>query len=171
MLIINSFNSFEETVYLESGHAYFSYVHISQREKDMTSCNLYVFESKKLVMQCSGLRFHEASNDILDRLLGRSTSLSGHASQAQERVPQVSISGPDNLSIAHKQAYMESKPSPAQAQKEAPKMSRTTELGVEEKVGLDTKVFDSILESIAKGDGTEVSGFSDDTALVELGKF
>ena len=50
-------------------------------------------------------------------------------------------------------------------------MSETTESGVEEKIALDTRVFDNILESIARGTGTKVSNFTDDTGLVELGKF
>ena len=172
--MMDSFDSFEQTVNLESGHAYFVYVRVSQREKDTTSCDVYVFDSEKLVMQYSGLRFHEVSNDLLDRLLGKSISRSGHVSQVQEKVPKVSISGPDNSSKAHKQVRMESKPSPgslSEAQKESSKVSETTESGVEEKIALNTGVFDIILESIAKGTGTKVSDFTDDTGLVELGEF
>lgn len=172
--MMDSFDSFEQTVDLESGHAYFAYVRVSQREKDTTSCDVYVFDSEKLVTQCSGLRFHEVSNDILDRLLGKSTSRSGHVSQVREKVPKASTSGPDNSSTAHKQVRMKSKPSPgslSEAQKEAPKVSETTESGVEEIIASDTGVFDIILESIAKGTGTEVSDFTDDTRLVELGQF
>ena len=69
---------------------------------------------------------------------------------------------------------MESKPSPgnlSEAQKEAPKVSEITESGIEEKIALDTGVFDIILESIAKGIGTKVSDFTDDTGLAELGGF
>ena len=69
---------------------------------------------------------------------------------------------------------MVSKPSPgslSKAQKEAAKVSETTESGVEEKIALDTGVFDFILESNAKGTGTKVSDFTDDTGLVELGEF
>ena len=171
-LMMDSFDSFEQTVDLESGHAYFVYVRVSQREKDMTRCDVFVFDSEKLIMQCSGLRFHEVSNDILDRLLGKSTSRSGHVSQVQEKVPKVSISGPNNSSKAHKQVRMESKPNPgslSEARKEAPKASETTESGVEEKIALDTGVFDIILESIVKGTGTKVSDLTDDTGLVELG--
>lgn len=173
-LMMDSFDRFEQTVDLEAGHAYFTYVRISQREKDMTRCDVYVFESEKLVMQCSGLRFHEVSNDILDRLLGKSTSRSGHVPQMQGKVAKTSISGPDNSSKAHKQVRMESKlspVSPSEAQKEAPKASETTESGIEENNPSDTGVFDIILESIAKGTGTKVSEFTDDTGLIELGEF
>ena len=51
-----------------------------------------------------------------------------------------------------------------------PKVSETIELGVEEKITLDTEVFHIILESIAKGTGTKVSDITDDTELVELGE-
>ena len=172
--MMDSFDSFEQTVDLESGHAYFAYVRVSQREKDTTSCDVYAFDSEKLVMQCSSLRFHKVSNDILNRLLGKSTSRSGHVSQVQEKVPKMSISGPDISSKAHKQIHMESKPSPgslSEAQKEAPKVSETAKSEVEEKIALDTGVFDIILESIAKGTGTKVSDFTDDTGLVELREF
>ena len=171
--MMDSFDSFEQTVDLESGHAYFTYVRVSQREKDTTRCDVYIFDSKKLVMQCSGLRFHEVSNDILDRLLGKSTFRSGHVSQVQE-VAKASITGPDNSSKAHKQVRVGSKLSPAspsEAQKEAPKASETTESWIEEKPALDTGVFDIILESIAKGTGTKVSELTDDAGLVELGEF
>ena len=172
--MMDSFNSFEQNVDLESGHAYFAYVRVSQREKDTTSCDVYVFDSEKLVMQCSGLRFHEVSNEILDRILGKSTSHSGHVLQVQEKVPKVSISGTEYSSKGHKQVRMESKLSPgriSEAQKELPKVSETIESEIEERSTLDTSVFDIILGSIAKETGTEVSDFTDDTALTELGGF
>lgn len=59
----------------------------------------------------------------------------------------------------------------SEAQKEAPKVSETTESGVEEKIALDTGVFGIILENIAKVTGTKVSDFTDDTGLVEPGEF
>ena len=170
--MMDSFNSFEQTVDLESGHAYFAYVRVSQRERDTTSCDVYVFDSEKLVMQCSGLRFHEVSNDILDRLLGKSPSHSGHVLQAQEKARRASISGTEYSSKAHKQVRLESKPSPgslSEAQKEVSKVSETTESEIEEKSASETRVFDIILESIAKGTGIEVSDFTDDTGLAELG--
>ncbi len=95
-------------------------------------------------------------------------------SQVQEKVAKVPISGPDNSSKADKQVRMEPKPSPVrllEAQKEAHKVYETIELGAEEKMALDTGVSDIILESIAKGNGTKVSEFADDMALVELGGF
>ena len=151
--MMDSFDSFEQTVDLESNHAYFTYVRVSQRQNNTTSCDIYVFDSKKLVMQCSRLRFHKVSNDILDRLLGKSTSRSGHVSQVEEKVPKVSISDLDNSSRAHRQVRMESKPGPgsfSKVQKGAPKVFEITESGVEEKIALDTGVFGIILESIAK---------------------
>lgn len=51
-----------------------------------------------------------------------------------------------------------------------PKVSETIELGVEEKIALDTEVFHIILESIAKGTGTKVSDITNDTEPVELGE-
>lgn len=171
--MMDSFDSFEQTVDLQSGQAYFSYVRVSQRETDTTNCDVYVFDSDKLVLQCSGLRFHEVSNEILDRLLGKVTSRSGEVSQVQGKVPKVPVSGTDKSSKANKEMRMNSKPSPggfSEAQEEASKVSKSTGSEVGEKVALDTGVFKIILESIAKGTGTKVSDFNDDTELVELGE-
>ncbi|KAL8910261.1 MAG: hypothetical protein Q9171_004425 [Xanthocarpia ochracea] len=170
--MMDSFDSFEQTVDLKSGHAYFVYVRVSRREKDTTNCDVYVFDSSKLVMQCSGLRFHEVSNDILDRLLGKSTPRSGNGSQDRENVPKMSISGPGNSSKAHKQARVESKPSPgslSEAQKVAPKVSDTTAPEFGKEITSETGLYETILESIARATGSKVTDFTDDTSLAELG--
>ena len=171
--MMDSFNSFEQTVDLEPGHAYFAYVRVSHRKNDTTSCDVYVFDSEKLIMQCSGLRFHEVSNDSLDRLLGKSTPRSDQVSRIQEKHGKMSSSGPDISSRAHKEVRMESElnsVSLPEAQKETRKVSETTEPGYEEKFVLNNGVFDIILESIAKGTGTKVSDLTDDTGLVEIGE-
>lgn len=61
---------------LEAGKTYFTFVHVSRRERDEADCDVYVFDSdsKQLVMQCIGLRFHETANSVLDHLLGKTTA-------------------------------------------------------------------------------------------------
>lgn len=80
-------------------------------------------------------------------------------------------SGLDKSLKSHKQVHMESKPSPKgflEPQKEKSKISDTPGSG--KKVDLDTRVFDIILESIAKGTGTKVSDFNNEMELLELGE-
>ena len=38
--MMDGFNSFEQTIDLESGHAYFAYIRVSRKEKDTTSCDV-----------------------------------------------------------------------------------------------------------------------------------
>ncbi len=165
--MMDSFDSFEQTVNLEPGKPYFTYVRVSQREKSTTSCDVYVFDSEKLVMQCSALRFHEVSNDILDRLLGKSAI----SSQVQEKVAKVS-SSPENSSEAREHIPVGSKPRSkrhSDSQMEVPKVAEATVSTGEGNVASNTPDFDIILESISKGTGTKVSDLTDDTVLVELG--
>ena len=171
--MMDSFDSFEQTVDLKPGHAYFVYVCVSRREKHTTNCDVYIFDSSKLVAQCSGLRFHEVSNDILDRLLGKSTTRSGNGSQDREVVPKISTSAPGNSSKTHKQTRVESKRRPgslSEAQKVATKVSDTTVPGFGKKTTLETGFYDTILESIARATGSKVTDFTDDTGLAELGE-
>lgn len=114
-------------------------------------------------MQCSALSFHEVSNHALDHILGRSTI----ASPAQEAVSKKAATKPEKLSEVSKQripAETTSRPvSHSISQKE------TTAL-TGEGVPLNTRVFDTILESISKATTTEISDLTDDVELAELGE-
>jgi iterative type I PKS product template protein len=153
--MMDSFGSFEQTATFAPGKAYFTYVRVSNREKDTTSCDVYVFDAETLVMQCSGLRFHEVSNDMLDRLLGKGTV----KPQIQEVSTKVSIPSTEK---------------PVEALEHIKKASETrvlTEIAVEErKPTSNTGVFEIVLESIAKATGTKLSELTDDMELAELGE-
>jgi zearalenone synthase (nonreducing iterative type I polyketide synthase) len=116
---------------------------------------VYVFDAETLVMQCSGLRFHEVSNDMLDRLLGKGTV----KPQIQEVSTKVSIPSTEK---------------PVEALEHIKKASETrvlTEIAVEErKPTSNTGVFEIVLESIAKATGTKLSELTDDMELAELGE-
>ncbi|KAF6830254.1 beta-ketoacyl synthase domain-containing protein [Colletotrichum plurivorum] len=62
---------------LVPGKIYNTFARVSHRDEDSATCDVWVFDSisQKLVMQGSGLRFHEVSNTVLDRLLGKTKSL------------------------------------------------------------------------------------------------
>ncbi|KAL8811792.1 MAG: hypothetical protein Q9200_001524 [Gallowayella weberi] len=166
--MMDSFESFEQILDLAPGSAYFVYARVSQRTKDTTLCDVYVFDSEKLVMQCVGLRFHEVNNNVLDRLLGNSTDQGGQVPQAHGKAPKMPIAGSDDSSSnTHQQVRTEPKPCPSDsvgAQREFP--NDTPEA---ENDHSDTAVFNIILESIAKATRTKVSDLSDDMRLLELG--
>lgn len=154
--MMDSFDSFEQTVDLEPGQAYLTYVRVSQRDKNNTCCDVYVFDSEKLVMQCSALRFHEVSNDVLDRLLGKSTPRPESSLKAQQQIPAAPKSSPTSLLEPHKIVS---------------KAVETIVSRSESKTTSDTGIFNIIMESIAKGTGTTPSELTDDMQLVELGEW
>lgn len=114
VFMMDSFENFEQTVDLELGHSYFVYARVVHKARDTTRCDVYVFDSGNLVLQCAGLRFHEVDKDVLDRLLGKSANQSEQVPQVYGKAANTSISGPsDSNSKAHKQVRVESKASPS----------------------------------------------------------
>ncbi|KAF9634982.1 LasS2 [Lasiodiplodia theobromae] len=158
--MMDSFDSFEQTVDLEPGKPYFTYARVSHRDKSSASCDVYVFDEERLVIQCSGLRFHEVSNDVLDRLLGNSAT----SSRVQGKTAA------DGTSVTRQHVPPEPKAS-SNIHSDAPKekIDETSASMGEENVDSNTEIFQIILESISKGTGTEIADLTDDTVLVELG--
>lgn len=150
--MMDSFQSFEQATDLEPGVPYFTYVRVTQRDKDTTSCDVYVFDSAKLVIQCSGLRFHEVSNEILDRLLGKES----YKPEIQRRSAEVSIP-----------VRSETREQVARGIN-APRLVGEAQV-ISEEAPSNTAVFDIILESVAKATGTKISELVDDMKLDELG--
>jgi zearalenone synthase (nonreducing iterative type I polyketide synthase) len=74
--MMDSFESFEQTSELVSGKSYWTYVRVASRNKDTIRCDVYVYDSEEMIMQCSGLRFHEVRSDILGRLPAKATPVS-----------------------------------------------------------------------------------------------
>ncbi|KAH8892730.1 non-reducing polyketide synthase [Thozetella sp. PMI_491] len=148
--MMDSFESFEQFIDLEPEQSYFTYARVSQRDQSTTSCDVYVFDSQNLAMQCIGLRFHEVGNDVLDRLLGKPTP----GPLFQERV--------------HK-TPKDSIPSPSEAKTHLPPPVVEHDSPQEEdELGSD-EVFQVILASISKATGVDVSDMMDNTVLNELG--
>ncbi|KAL8807191.1 MAG: hypothetical protein Q9182_000873 [Xanthomendoza sp. 2 TL-2023] len=165
--IMDSFECFEQIVDLAPGHAYFVYARVSQRTKDTTLCDVYVFDLEKLVMQCVGLRFHKVNNNVLDRLLGKSTYPGEQVPQAHGKAPEMPIAGPDEFSAKPHQ-LVRTGPYPSDSGAQSRSLDNNPEA---EKNSSNTAVFEIILETIAKATGTIVSDISDDMGLLELGEY
>lgn len=154
IFMMDNLESVEQTVDLEPGRSYFSYVRVVQAAKDTISCDLFVFDSEKIVMECSGLRFHEIKNSILDRLLGNSSA----------PVPQLSLAETEMGSASSRpEVLAREEPFRAVEAKEPEFLSK-------ESISTAGTIFTTILERIAKETGTHVSELTDDVSLAELGK-
>lgn len=140
---------------LVAGKTYMTFVHVSRRERDEADCDVYVFDAdaKHIVMQCSGLRFHETANRALDQLLGKSSS-------------KVDLPPPGSF------------PDPTQQQTQSadrPKVIHTPDPvgGVSSRATVSTaegsNLFEAILRSISTQTGTDMSGLRDDIAVADLG--
>lgn len=142
---------------LVAGKTYFTFVHVSRREGDEADCDVYVFDSDctQLVMQCTGLRFHETANSVLDHLLGKAapkvhppTSRSPEPTQSQACISQGfkpdSAVGPSKLVPSGKMVDTE-------------------------KSSEGFEVFEAILKSISTQTGTQTSDLRDDVAIADLG--
>ncbi|KAF6807044.1 beta-ketoacyl synthase domain-containing protein [Colletotrichum musicola] len=144
---------------LVPGKTYATFARVSRRDEDSATCDIWVFDSisQKLVMQCSGLRFHEVSNSVLDRLLGKTKSLRKASvdvsASAKMQVP-AAVEPHDALHVQHQWvAPKAAKPVPAShSQDPAP-----------------SRVFQVILESIARETGTDISQLTDDIAVADVG--
>ena len=153
--IMDGFDGFEQAVDLQPGQSYFTYIRVCQRDRHHAVCDVYVFHSQSLVMQCSALRFHEIGNDALDRLLGKPQL--GQTAQKGPRMAPKS-SPPSSLEV------LENKQISRQKEVEIKSSRRDDELFS------DLAVFELILESISKATGTPVTDMTDDTLLHDLGK-
>lgn len=158
--MMDSFDSFEQTADLDPGKPYFTYVRVSHRDESSASCDVYVFDEERLVIQCSGLRFHEVSNDVLDRLLGSSKT----SSRVQDRIGMEGVSQPREHVPVQPDTSSKNNSSATDGN-----IDETTVSTGEETVGSSTDIFHIILESISRGTGTEIADLTDDTVLVELG--
>ncbi|KAF1962477.1 ketoacyl-synt-domain-containing protein [Byssothecium circinans] len=146
---INSgFVSFEQTVPYKPGRSYFTYVRVSQPDKDSRSCDIFIFDSDyRIVAQCCKLAFRRISEAVLTQILsGKSKSPSSHSHSAPKvrEVQDAPPSGP-------------TKPI------ETPEVKEATSAPP------STGAFPILLESIARETGMEVAELTDDVAPEELG--
>ncbi|KAF2273801.1 polyketide synthase [Westerdykella ornata] len=164
-LMMDSFGAFEQTVDFQPGRSYFTYVRVSKREKSTIYCDVYVFDTEKLIMQCSALRFHEVNNDILDRLLGNTKTQPDNRDSSKmsssTALKQLTTIPRDNgeASRASSQPLM-TKPT-QRSQVETVERAKANNATPE--------AFQVMLESISKGTGSNISELTDETQLIELG--
>lgn len=144
---------------LAPGKTYTTFARVSRRTEDSATCDVWVFDSisQRLVMQCSGLRFHEVSNSVLERLLGKTKTLPKASidisASAKEQVTAI-VEPRDALHVQHQCA--------------APEPAKTVPVsGAREPAS--SRVFQVILESIARETGTEISQLTDDIAVADVG--
>lgn len=142
---------------LVAGKKYLTFVHVSKREGDEADCDVYVFHSdtKQLVMQASGLQFHETANRALDYLLGKPTQKDDLLSSG----PSLTTTQPQSQSQTPQRA------TPASAIETGKEPSDGRLAGTAKPSG----VFDIIIRSISTQTATEITELKDDTAVADLG--
>ncbi|KAH7357483.1 non-reducing polyketide synthase [Pyrenochaeta sp. MPI-SDFR-AT-0127] len=146
-----SFESYEQIAEVKPGKPYFTYVRISQREKDTVYCDAFVFDEEELIIHCSNCVFHEVKNVVLEHLLGKSKStanITAPTSNIQLSVPETSRAQTPQVTL----------PTGAAEQ-------RKLGTGIESDSGL----FDAIIASIVKATGGSMDDLTDDTAIADMG--
>lgn len=156
--MMDTYESFDQTASLEAGRSYFTYARISRREKDTAYCDVYVFDDEdKMVIECSNLRFHEVGNATLDRLLGKSASGPVSGSPATETTRQKPVASA-------------SRDIPKIQEAKAPEIVGTVgRQDVAESSDSKAEALETLLETIAKQTGTDISELTDDMAIAEVG--
>lgn len=142
---------------LVAGKKYLTFVHVSRRDGDESDCDVYVFdpEAEQLVMQCSGLRFHETANGALDQVLGKPT------------LPVIYNPPPSSSSLERTQSQTQGSLNSDLSS------SLDLDKGVSSGRVRDTEkspeVFEAILKSISTQTGTDMSELKDSMAVADLG--
>ncbi|KAI1771029.1 non-reducing polyketide synthase [Hypoxylon cercidicola] len=150
--IVMGFGGVEQTVDFEPGKEYLTYTRISRWEGRTAFCDAYVFdaESSKLVMQCYDLRYQELPRTVWKNILE-----GGHSGSSDSAPTKVSETPAKKSEIVEAANFSgaEGQVNTAQQVEEAP----------------NSRVFDAILDSIAKATGTDPSEFTPDTMITDLG--
>ncbi|CAG7565804.1 unnamed protein product [Fusarium equiseti] len=138
--MMDSFDSFEQTVVPEPGKPYHTYVRVTKAESASITCDVYIFDKDKLFMHCAGIHFHEVGNTLLDQLLGGSNTTKD---QPPPVAPRKDVSKP--VDTAEKAQI------------------------VRDESHSDTAVLGRILSIISKETGSDLADFQDDTLIADLG--
>ncbi|KAJ4109690.1 Non-reducing polyketide synthase zea1 [Fusarium equiseti] len=138
--MMDSFDSFEQTVIPEPGKPYHTYVRVTKTENASMACDVYIFDKDKIIMHCAGIHFHEVENTLLDHLLGGSNFI-------RDQPPPIT---------PRKEVLK-----PVDADGKAEKVTHTSHS--------DTSVLDNILNIISKETGSDLADFQDDTLIADLG--
>jgi iterative type I PKS product template protein len=149
--MLSSFDSYEQIGEVCPGKPYFTYVRISQREKDTVYCDAFVFDEGKLIIHCSNCVFHEVKNVVLEHLLGKNKSV-------------VNITLPPNNA---RPSVLETSQVPTPQALKPVNAPQQPEAGTESPS--DPAIFDAIIESIVKATGVSIDELTDDTAIADMG--
>lgn len=190
-MMMDSFETCEQTAAFQPGKSYFAYARICRREENTVVCEVIVFDNTdKMVMQCMGLCFHQVNNSFLDTLRP------GQESKATTTVTTTPITrnnlqGKDHRTLKKYSpwpinSYSQNGGEPAEHSKAGerpyigyqvmetqttrnPVDHKTTEEEEQQNRSSSAKVLQTILESIAKETGLDIVELTDDTVLTELG--
>ena len=147
--IVMGFESSQQTVGFEPGKQYLTYTRISRWEKDTAYCDAFVFDpdSSRMVMKCIGLRYQELPRATWRHVLESPRPGMVDGAPASH-VPKAAVQEIENNKLAEERGK--------------------TPLHTEDET-LTSRVFDLVLDRIAKSTGSDASEFADDVALAELG--
>lgn len=162
--MMDKVSSIEQTGVLVPGRRYSTFTRVIRRAGDTATSDVYVFDGDSLVMCCSGLRFHEVSNAVLDRLLGKSSTgavvrPSAPLGQPAQEQPRVLVESKPKLSPTN-EPLRNTTPDVAEPKAAAPSHPRAA---------ASSGVFEAILKTISKATGVDVSELTDNTAVGDLG--
>lgn len=146
-----SFDSYEQTAEVRPGKPYFTYVRISQREKDTVYCDAFVFDEEELIIHCSNCVFHEVKNVVLEHLLGKTKST-------------VNLTAPtnnDQRSVGERSHVQTRQVIQSASAAEQPKAGTES--------ASDSELFNAMIASIVKATGGHMDELTDDTAIADMG--
>lgn len=163
-LMMDETAAIEQTGDLVPGRTYFTFARVSQRSSDTATTDVYVFDEDRLVMCCMGLRFHQVDNVILDRLLGKSSSVPKSSAPAgqlpQQQQPHI---------VPYSKPVLPTPSGNPITKIDLTEMQpKITTQSPPEAVGT-SGMFEAIVKTIARATGVEASELTDDTNVGDLG--
>lgn len=183
--VMNSLESYDQTVAIEPGRSYFTYSRIYKRETNTALCEIVVFDAaNKVVMRTSRMQFHELRNDALEALRssnkpqvpsGRGFSGSDSVLQTAPLSPthppasSPTITRTDVPTSANPEETIEINPNTHAGPRELVFQGNNNEDVRQVAVADEFELLQVILSSIAEETGLDTSEITDDTALSELG--
>ncbi|KAI1263634.1 beta-ketoacyl synthase domain-containing protein [Xylariaceae sp. FL1019] len=145
------FSSFEQTVPLDSGKVYHTYVRVVDKDEETKQCEVFVFDSeKRMIARCSGLKFHSIKNVLLQHNL--SGGKAGPATSTPVKKVVQEVKAPVKPAVI------------------APPVEEIVEEGaVEPDTPGGEGVFEFILQTIIEETGIDASELTDSTYVADLG--
>ncbi|KAI0158059.1 beta-ketoacyl synthase domain-containing protein [Xylariaceae sp. FL1272] len=145
------FGSFEQTVALEAGKMYHTYVRVVDKDEGNKQCEVFVFDSKsRMIARCSGLKFHSIRNVLLQHNLSGGKVVPATSTPVRKVVEEVQA--------------------PVKPMATSPPVEEIVEKGAVEPDSLDSGgVFEMILQTIIEETGIDASELTDSTYVADLG--